>query len=266
MGMRLRSVPRNQGIVWVREGIRVFFRHPLGFAALFASFVFLAFGLALIPLVGPFVSLAILPLASQGFMIATRTVLAGGVPTPLVLFAPLRGERARVVSMLWLGALYAASAFAVFWVSGLVDGGALASLMQGVPEGPDAAEVLAAKLAAPGLLSGLALRLGLSALLSVPFWHAPALVYWDGQRAAQALFSSTLACWRNRGAFTVYGFAWFGLVMALGIVANLLIALLGNPQLFAVAGFPVSLIVTTVFYASLYFTFADSFEPGEPRS
>ena len=261
--MKLNTVPARQGLLWARQGVRVFLKRPLAYTALFSSFVFGAFVLALVPVIGPVVSLMLLPLVSQAFMLATRIVVDGGVPTPMVLVAPLRVDRSRVISMLWLGAIYAVAALGALWLSGIVDGGALASLMEGVPEGPDAAEAMAAKLTAPGLLGGLALRLGLTGLLAIPFWHAPALVYWDGQRCAQALFSSTLACWRNRGAFMVYGAAWFALVMAFGMIANLVLAAIGNSQLFAVAGLPISLIITTVFYASLYFTFADSFSPGE---
>ena len=55
-------------------------------------------------------------------------------------------------------------------------------------------------------------------MLAVPFWHAPALVYWDHHGCAKALFSSTLACWRNRGAFTVYSLVWFVLIVFVGVM------------------------------------------------
>ena len=41
--MRLQTVPARQGIVWVRQGFRAFFRQPLAFAGLFATFLFAAF-------------------------------------------------------------------------------------------------------------------------------------------------------------------------------------------------------------------------------
>ena len=109
-------------------------------------------------------------------------------------------------------------------------------------------------------------RLGLAGLLSVPFWHAPALVLWDGQGFAQALFSSTIACWRNRGAFLVYSVAWTALVISVGTGGSLVFMLLGQAQLFALAAVPMSLLLTTVFYASLYFTFADCFATDEPAA
>ena len=54
-----------------------------------------------------------------------------------------------------------------------------------------------------------------------------------------------------------------GTVLGL-LVASLLFAAIGSPQLFAVAGAPISLFITTVFYTSLYFTFADCFDADEP--
>lgn len=261
--MRLQSVPARHGALWVRQGFATFFKHPMAFAALFATFMFAVFALALLPFVGALLVLALLPLASLGFMIATQVALGGGFPTPRAFIEPLRGDRQRRNAMLQLGLVYALATFIVMWLSDVVDGGAFDALMAALPAGQTAPETVAAKLAAPGLASGLLLRFGLAGLLAVPFWHAPALVHWDGHGCAQALFSSTLACWRNRGAFALYSLVWFALIMLLGMVGSLVFALLGAPQLFAVIGVPLSLVFTTVFYVSLYFTFTDCFKAGE---
>ena len=263
--MRLQTVPAGHGILWVRAGFRIFFQRPMAYTALFAAFMFAVFVLALLPWIGTLVLLALLPLVSLGFMIATRVATAGGAPTPSVFVDPLRADRARLTSMLQLGLIYAAATFAVMWLSDLVDGGSFEALMDALPAGQSAPDAMAARLAAPGLVSGLLLRFGLAGLLSVPFWHAPALVYWDRQGSAQALFSSTLACWRNRGAFAVYSLAWVALIVLFGVVGSLLFALAGQAQLFAVAAVPLSLLFSTVFYASLYYTFADCFVASEPR-
>jgi hypothetical protein len=146
--------------------------------------------------------------------------------------------------------------------SDAADGGALERLMGAGPGGQGGlteAEVLAM---APQLMRSLLLRAGLTALLAVPFWHAPALAYWAGQGVGQSLFSSTLACWRNRGAFFVYGLAWLGLGLAFGVFSTSLFALLGTPQLLGGAMIAGSLIFSTAFYLSLYFTFVDSFKPA----
>ena len=258
--MRLRTVRAGRGLAWVRQGLRTFMKQPMAFAALFAAFMFAVFVLALLPLVGSLLVLALLPLVTLGFMSATRIATEGGFPTARVFTEPLRGNRPRALAVLKLGLVYAAATFAVMWLSDWVDGGAFEALMQVMPAGEKAAPVdLATRLAAPGLATGMLLRFGLAGVLAVPFWHAPALVLWGGQGAAQALFSSTLACWRNRGAFAVYFFSWFAIVMSASLIGSLLLMLLGQPQMMMGTIVPLALIVGTMFYASLYFTFADCF-------
>ena len=261
--MKLQSVPANRGALWVRQGLRVFFKQPMAFAGLFAAFMFAVFVLALVPVVGSLVVLALLPLASLGFMIATRRALDGKFATPRVYIEPLRGPRPQMVALVQLGLFYAIATFVIMWVSDRVDGGAFDALMNVLPGAQTAPAAVAEKLADPRLALGMMLRFGLAGLLSVPFWHAPALVHWDGQGCAQSLFSSTLACWRNKGAFTVYSLVWFALIAGLGAFGSLLFGMLGMAQVFAVAAVPMSLLITTVFYASLYFTFADCFVNSE---
>jgi hypothetical protein len=106
---------------------------------------------------------------------------------------------------------------------------------------------------------GLLLRTALAGLLSIPFWHAPALVHWDGHGLAKSLFSSTIACWRNKAALAVYSLTWFGVVMLSSVISNVLVLLVGNMQLATVVAMPMLLMLSTIFYVSLYFTFADCF-------
>src|SRR4051794_8554678 len=75
MSMKLQLVPARRGILWVRQGFAVFLRQPMGFAGLFAIFLFAVFTLSLLPAIGPLLLLALLPLASLGFMVATRRAL-----------------------------------------------------------------------------------------------------------------------------------------------------------------------------------------------
>lgn len=265
--MILQTVPARRGVTWVRQGFEAFARQPLAFGALFATFMFAVFVSTLLPLVGSLLLLVLLPLASLGFMVATRNLLDGQRPLPSAFWRPLRGGRHQRIALLQLSLIYAAATFAIMWASDLVDGGALDALMQTMSGSEKVSpEVMNERLSHPGLRSGLLFRFGLAGLLSVPFWHAPALVHWDGHNAAKALFSSTLAVWRNRGAFTVYGLAWVGVVLAFTTISSLLFALIGQPQWIALAAMPASLIFSTVFYVSLYFTFADSFVPALPAA
>ena len=257
--MKLRLIPASRGAQWVRQGFVVFFKHPLGFAGLFATFLFVLFVALLIPLVGSLLLLAVLPLASLGFMIGTHNALNGRFPMPRVFIDPLRHGRPRMVAMVQLGVLYALATALIMWLSDVVDAGALDKLMQALSNNKTTPESMQEALSNPRLQMGLLLRFGLAGLLSVPFWHAPALVHWGGHTAAKSLFFSLVACWRNRGAFTVYALTWTAVILLFAVLANLLFALLGQVQLMALAAMPASLIFSTVFYASLYFTFADCF-------
>ena len=101
--------------------------------------------------------------------------------------------------------------------------------------------------------------LGLAGLLSVPFWHAPALVHWGSQGALQALFSSTVALWRTRGAFTVYLLGWGAAMLAVAGLVALLGTLFGARQALGILTLPIGLVFSAAFYVSLWFSFADTF-------
>jgi hypothetical protein len=258
--MKLRLVPAAQGLQWLRQGFAIFFKQPLGFAGLFASFMFLLFLALLLPMVGSLLLLAALPLISLGFMIGTRHALEGRFPVPRVFVEPLQQGRPARMAMLQLGLLYAAATALIMWLSNTVDGGALDRAMQLMADNKTTPEAMTDAVSDGRLQAGLLLRFGLAGLLSVPFWHAPALVHWGGHPPAKALFFSLVACWRNRGAFAVYLLGWTATILLFAVVATLLFSLIGQRQLMALMAMPASLIFSTVFYVSLYFTFADCFE------
>jgi hypothetical protein len=262
--MKLQMVPARHGALWVRRGFAVFFTRPLAFAALFTGFLFFGLMALLVPLLGPVLLLAALPLVSLGFMLATQQALDGGMPGPAVFVVPLRADRQRRIAMLQLGLAYAVTSVFIIWLSDFADGGKFDALQEAMASGKEDASAIAALLADPQLQFGLLLRFGLASLLSLPFWHAPALLHWGGQGVGKALFFSTVACWRNMGAFMVYALAWGGAILLFGIVANLLAALVQQPQLIALAAVPAGLFFSTVFYVSLYFTFSDCFAAETP--
>lgn len=122
-------------------------------------------------------------------------------------------------------------------------------------------EELARLSSAPGATAGALWRIGLSTLVAIPFWFAPALVFWAQQRTAQALFSSTLALWRARTAFLVFGIGWLAVLALVGTLTSVMAAVLGSAAT-SLLVMPVGLVLTAVFYVSLYFSFRDCF--GEP--
>jgi hypothetical protein len=259
MALRLQQVPASHGVRWVRHGFKVFKRYPLAFVGLFGMFLFAGLLAMTVPLLGPVLLLMALPILSLGFMLATHLALQGQTPTAAVFIAPFRLTPARRKTQLMLCAGYALGTVLIMVVSDWIDGGAFDRFETLVSSGNADQAQVAEALANPDLTLGALARLGLAALLSVPFWHASALVHWGGQRSLQALFSSTLAVWRNRGAFFLNAMAWLGVMIVFGLVTSLVAALLGLNNLVALIALPAGLLFSVVFYTSLYFSFVDSF-------
>jgi hypothetical protein len=263
MQLHLQTIPARNGRLWIRHGFKVFQRQPLALASLFGLFLFAGFVAMLLPFVGLMLTMASLPLLSLGFMLATHLVLQKKTPTVGVFVAPLKLTPARRRSQLLLCLGYAGVMLLIGLMADWIDGGSTRDLQKLIADNADN-DVIANAATDPRLFWGLAARMVLMGLLSVPYWHAPALVHWGGQGVAQSLFSSTLALWRNKGAFAVNTLLWGGLLMAVASVISLLFNLLGLAQFAPVVLMATGLMLSTVFYASLYFSFVDCFMFGAP--
>jgi hypothetical protein len=257
MPLLLKQVEAARGARWLRDALRLFARRPLAFTVMFGAFMGAALVASLVPWIGGVLLMMMPPLVSLGFMVASQSALLDGPVTPAQFVTPLRGDPARRRSLLILCALYAAGAIAIILLCDAISGRAVERLWQISGSGTPAE--LQALLAEPGVSAAILTGTALGGLLSVPFWHAPALVYWGAQSVGQALFSSTLAVWRCKGAFLVYGLAWMALLFAFSMVSALVFALLGAGQLGSLFAVPAAAYFCTVFYVSLLFTFNDSF-------
>ncbi|MEP7281893.1 MAG: BPSS1780 family membrane protein [Rubrivivax sp.] len=259
MPLSLKPVPAVRGAHWVREAFRLFLRRPLGFTGLFMAFLFVALLVMFVPLIGGVLQMMLLPLLSLGFMVASTSALRGGPVHPGHFVEPLTGAPDRRRALLKLCVLYGLAAVALLWFSNWIADGQLLRLQAQLASGQPDPQELDALAAARGVFVGTLVLITGATLLSVPFWHAPALVHWGGQSAGHALFSSTLAVWRAKGAFLVYSLAWTGIVLGVGLGTAVLLGLLGAPQFAGVLALPTGLLFSTVFYVSLLFTFNDSF-------
>lgn len=260
MGLRLHAVAPSAGARWVRQGFALWWRRPLRFIGLFGFFLFGVLLLLSLPWIGPLLGMATLPLLTLGFMIASRSTLDGG-PVQVAQFAEgLRvADPARRRAQLLLCGAYALGSAATMLLADWIDGGLFEQLQMALASsGSWRAPEVVAILEQARLSQGMLARLTLMTALAVPFWHAPALVHWGGQSFGQALFSSTLALWRARGAFVVYSLVWALLVLATSLLA-LLLVLAGIPAAANLLVLGSGLVMSVVFYVSLWFSFADSF-------
>ena len=118
--MHLNQVSAGHGWVWVKQGLRVFFKQPLAMAGLFFMFMMGISLLAVIPLVGTFLAVALVPAGTLGLMAAAREADAGRFPMPLTLLTAFREGSERSKAMWLLGGLYAAVLLVVMLVSSLL--------------------------------------------------------------------------------------------------------------------------------------------------
>lgn len=253
--MKLNIVPARTGMVWVKLGMRTFFRQPLALAGLFFMFMAVMTVVSQIPFVGIALAMALLPAATLGLMAATREAADGRFPMPAVLLAAFRAGKQQARAMMLLGALYAAGFLGAMGVSYLVDGGDFARVYLG-GAAPSREMMLQ-----PAFQIAMWVFIGLHLPLSLLFWHAPALVHWHGLPPVKSLFFSIVACLRNFWAFAVFGLMWLAVLVMVVVGVTTIAALLGNPGLAGDILFPALLLMASMFFTSLYFTFRDSFEP-----
>lgn len=259
MPLLLKTVEPARGLRWVSDAFRLFQRRPLPFALMFMVFLFVAMFVSIVPGIGAVLQFALLPLLSLGFMVASQSALLDGPVSARQFAEPLQGDPQRRRSLLVLCSAYGLAAFAILMLANVVSDNAMGRLQQLMADGNSTPAQVQAVLEEPGVSSAAMLALGLGVALSIPFWHAPALVHWGGQGVAQALFSSALAVWRAKGAFLAYFSAWLLLIMGTGLVVALVFGLLGIGQAAGLVSVPMGLFFSTVFYVSLLFTFNDSF-------
>lgn len=264
MGLRLLPVRPRQGWQWVILGLKLWAGRPVAFTGLLALFL-MVFTLVLIvvPVFGGMVAMCAMPLLSLGFLVASRSAVLGGPVHALQLAEGLKHpRRSQLRAQLILCLAYGVTTMMVLTLADWVDGGQFEALQRVMAKSGEAGKVdpqLAVILADPRLGWGMLVRMGLSSLLSIPFWHAPPLVHWGGQSAMQALFSSTLAMWRTRGAFALYMLGWALVTLGVMLLLTTLATLLGQPRLVVGLAMPVALPMVAAFYVSLWFSFVDTF-------
>jgi len=258
--MKLQIVPAKQGLVWVKQGIRTFWRQPLAFTGLFFLFMAWVSVLSMVPFIGAALALLVLPAATLGLMVATEQAASGKFPMPTVMLVAFRAGQQRLKAMLLLGVLYALSFLAVMAISALVDGGGFAKVY--LANAPITPEVVNDT----DFQTAMWLTTIMYVPLSMLFWHAPALVHWHGVPPVKSLFFSAIACWRNLGAFAVYLLAWAGVLVAGAVLFVLISSALGGNDLSAAVLMPGALLMAAMFFASVYFSVKDCFELPEPGS
>jgi len=256
--MKLKLVSAGTGALWVRLGIQTFLKQPLALAGLFFMFMALMSVATMVPLIGLPVAMTLLPAITLGLMVATREATQGKFPMPLILLSGFRAGPVKLRAMLVLGGLYASGFLCAMGASYLVDGGDFARMYLG---GQMPSKAL---MESSAFLSAMWTFIGLHLPLSLTFWHAPALVYWQDIPPLKAMFFSFVACLRNFWALTVYALTWMAVMVGVVVLIISLSGVLDAPTMLGVMLMPALLFVASMFFTSLFFTYRDFFELEGP--
>lgn len=260
--IRLRSPPAVAGLLWIRRGFRTFWRRPLGFFGLYL-FVVACLVVAVLSPFALLILIVLLPMLSLGFMLATEDVLNDLPLRPSVFWAPLLMTRTARRGLLTIGLVYVVTSIAIALLADSIDGGEARrwaeKLMTPRTDGqmPDVPP-----LSALGTAVLLFKSFGV-ALVSIPLWHAPALVHWGRQGVAQAMFSSVVAIWRTRAAFAMFVVGWITVALGFAMLIILVAAAFGAAAV-SLAAFTCLVALTATFYVSIWFGFVDTFEIAPP--
>jgi hypothetical protein len=253
----MRVVPAKNGWSWLVKGFELFRKNPPMWL-----FLMFAYSLALAVLhkvryLGPSIAFALLPVFSVSFMFMCAVLERGGALHPALLVS---GFRSGGPALTVLGLLYLVSTAVVLALASLSDAGAL--LMWFLLGQPPSLETLQDPSFARGaLIASIAVT-----PVMMAFWFAPVLAAWNRIGAAQSLFYSFFAVWRNWRAFLVYGgvvmLAGSAILMCVGLLALLMQA---DPNLAEsvalVLAFPT---LFASFYASYRDVFPENAVPAYP--
>ncbi|WP_321893183.1 BPSS1780 family membrane protein [Paraburkholderia tropica] len=248
--MQLIEVPAKQGYVWFRQGIWLFRRNPLAFLTLFFAYLLAMKLISAVPVIGGVLPLIFVPGIAVGFMAACRDTIAGKPVFPTILVDGFRSYGQTVTKHLFvLGGIYVVAMTLVLAASALVDSGTLLRLM--TLGGNLDTEPIENSNIPLAVLASLAAYVPVSMM----FWFAPVLTAWHDVPPVKAIFFSIVSCWRNKGAFVVYGALWSAVSIGVSLGLSTLLRALGAGDFALAILMPALILVTTMLYCSFYATY-----------
>jgi hypothetical protein len=254
--MKLNTVAPKEGYTWIRQGIWLFKQNPLGFLMLVFLYIFAAQLAVIVPVIGVFAVLLLTPSLSVGFMTACRQAILKERIRPMVYLSALQSTPIIRKRILQLGLVYAALILVMsFILSLVVDFELLVPLLT------------SDKAITPEALRQIYLILFFGALLYIPIamlmWFSPVLIAWSDMPVPQALFSSCLACWSNRGAFFLYLSVWSVILIAIPLMLGMIFDALNIGQIASFIIAPISMAGLTVMHCSFFATWKACFTEDE---
>ena len=176
----------NRALAWYVEAMRIFKRHPLGFAGLSGIIIVTELAITAIPAVGPLAANIVVPLLACSLLFAALATDRNDRPRLKHLIAPFTAPAGA------MGAVVVASliVFAIQWMIARVVGDIDLMAGEGIVA-PDPLVIIA-------IYGG-----GIAA--SLPMTLVPMLALFEGNNAREAFAGSLAAFLQNLPAFLLYG-------------------------------------------------------------
>ena len=206
-----RAVAAGNAFEWLKQGWALFVANPGMWIVLTIILIVLMVGLTIIPLIGALAANLLTPVLAAGLMRACQRVENDDA---LDVGDLLSGFRYNTNNLIMVGVAFLISMLLIFVIVVALGGGGVASaVVSGSPAG--------ISLALGGMLLALLLSTVMMIPLTMAFWFAPALVFFNNMSATDALKASFNACLKNLPAFLVYGIIVVALLFFAALPAGL---------------------------------------------
>lgn len=253
--MQAVSLPFSAGWFWVKAGFALFRRQPMTMFTWAVTLGFVLLIAAQLPPIGPIIFIVLMPSITVMTLHACREIASGRKVLPMQLFGALKAPKL-FRKLLGMGGIYVLAVTLAGIVIFLPFIGDMRDAYDVTPNA-DLSDLMAV-MATPMILFAIAY-----VTIAALFWHAPVLAAWHGMSTGKALFFSGVACWRNKGAFVLYGICWFLIALALNLFGDLLLAIGLSDSLASLIQMPISFIVAAGLYCSFYPTYTTVFQAND---
>ena len=195
--VKVAEVPAGRGIAWLGEGFNLFKRRPFGWIGLCAGWLFITFGLILVPIIGGVIANFLQPVFFASFAIAALRQSAG---EPIAMGDLFLGFRKNVRALVNLGAILLIVEILIFALMALLG----LPMASGEEKNFTMAEYVKALKGKEWILM---LGFLLTALVKGALWFAPPLIALHDMPMTHAMRWSLYAALANLGAMILYGVA-----------------------------------------------------------
>ena len=199
-------MPSGNAWQWIVDGFRLFQRNPWIWMLTWIVVAVIIYIVSRIPGVGSLALTLLLPVLAGGLMLGCDAQMRG---EPLEIAHLFAGFRSKTSSLVLVGLLSLVGSILIGLVAGILIGfSVFAALLSGGGIGAMGASAVT-------VLLGLLVALGLSILLTMAIWFAPALVVFHDLQPMDAMKQSFQGCLRNIVLFLIYGI----IIVTIGVLA-----------------------------------------------